>query len=450
MILFTVYTLYAFTVFRSGNKNRQNAIFKRQRMIIFTIHSICYFLLFLDTKNIEIIFFYIAQLAFLNITIVIYPWIYKNLSKLILNNMLMLFTIGFIMLTRISYDNAIKQFIFSCVTMILCLVVPIIIEKFKYLDRLGWIYAGGGIAFLLLVFVLGLEKYGATNWIQIGGIALQPSEFVKIIFVFFVAAIFSKRHGFIDVVKVTGVAAIYVLVLVAEKDLGAALIFFSTYLAMLYVATAQPLYLFGGLAGGSLASIIAYKFFTHVQVRVMAWKDPWSDASDGGYQIIQSLFAIGTGGWFGMGLGKGLPSSIPVAESDFIFAAISEEFGGIFAVCIVLIYISCFIMFMNIAMKMKKKFYKLVALGLGVIFVFQVFLSIGGVTKFIPSTGVTLPLLSYGGSSVVSIIILFSIIQGLYVLNQGEDDNIEKERKRNQEQQNPRSPKKKKEKKYES
>lgn len=121
-----------------------------------------------------------------------------------------------------------------------------------------------------------------------------------------------------------------------------------------------------------------------------------------------------------MGLGKGLPTSIPVRESDFIFSAISEELGGIFAVCMILVCLSCFIMFINIAMKMRRPFYKLTALGLSVIYVFQVFLTVGGAIKFIPSTGVTLPLVSYGGSSVLSTVLLFSIIQGMYVLNQDE------------------------------
>ena len=130
-----------------------------------------------------------------------------------------------------------------------------------------------------------------------------------------------------------------------------------------------------------------------------------------------------------MGLTQGLPTSIPVVSSDFIFSAISEEMGGIVAICLILICISCFIMFVNISMKMKTEFYKLIALGLSVMYIFQVFLTIGGVTKFIPSTGVTLPLVSSGGSSILSTLIMFSIIQGLYVLNQDEVDAIEREKR---------------------
>lgn len=404
------------------------------------IHIACYSLMFLnDMKNYKLILLYLAEVVFLVATIILYRMVYKNLSRLILNNMLMLLVISFVMLTRLSYNTAIRQFVLVCGATFVCLLVPFVIDKFRYFDRLGYLYALIGIIFLLLVFVIGVEKYGAKNWIEIAGFGLQPSEFVKIIFVFFAAALLAKTNKLIDIIKISSVAAVYVLILVFEKDLGAALIFFITYLAILYVASNNPLYIIAGLISGSGAACLAYRLFYHVRVRVTAWRNPWSDINDKGYQISRSLFAIGTGGWFGMGLGKGLPNSIPVVESDFIFSAISEELGGIFAVCIIFIYISCFIMFINIAMKMKRQFYKLVALGLSVMFIFQVFLSIGGVTKFIPSTGVTLPLISAGGSSVMSTILLFSIIQGLYVLNQDEDDLIEKGKRKKSRQQSRES-----------
>jgi cell division protein FtsW (lipid II flippase) len=198
---------------------------------------------------------------------------------------------------------------------------------------------------------------------------------------------------------------------------------------MLYVATKKVYYFIGGLAAGSVAAVIAYQLFSHVRTRVVAWRNPLSVIDDEGYQICQSLFAIGTGGWFGMGLYQGAPSKIPVVEQDFIFSAISEEMGGIFALCLILVCVSCFLMFLNVAMQMKDQFYKLVALGLGTVYGFQVFLTIGGVTKFIPSTGVTLPLVSYGGSSLLSTMILFAIIQGLYILKQNEGEKYGKKGK---------------------
>ena len=223
-------------------------------------------------------------------------------------------------------------------------------------------------------------------------------------------------------VKTTIIAALHVLILVASRDLGGALIYLVTYLVMVYVATRKPIYMFLGVAAGALASVVAYYLFGHVRDRVIAWKDPLSVIDDQGYQISQSLFAIGSGGWFGSGLGLGMPGKIPVVTTDFVFAAISEEMGAFFAICIIFICISCFLMIFNIAMQVKDYFYKLIALGIGTLYGTQTFLALGGVTKFIPSTGVTLPLISYGGSSLLSTMILFAIIQGLYVLQEDEGE----------------------------
>ena len=178
-------------------------------------------------------------------------------------------------------------------------------------------------------------------------------------------------------------------------------------------------------------------------MRVVAWKNPLGVIDKEGYQICQSLFAIGTGGWFGMGLYQGMPDKIPVVEQDFVFAAISEELGGVFALCLLLVCVSCYLMFLNIAMQIKDQFYKLIALGLGTVYGFQVFLTIGGVTKFIPSTGVTLPLVSYGGSSLLSTTIIFAIIQGLYILRQDEEGkkkkkvNVKEKRTKREPQRKP-------------
>ena len=242
---------------------------------------------------------------------------------------------------------------------------------------------------------------------------------------FFVAGMLYQSRSLKQIAVTTITAAAHVLILVLSKDLGGALIFFVVYIVMLYVATGNPFYFIGGLAGGSAAAVAAYKLFAHVRVRVVAWQDPVRVIEKEGYQICQSLFAIGTGGWFGSGLNQGMPEKIPKVEQDVIFSAISEELGGIFAICLIMVCMSCFLMFLNIAMQLKDRFYKLVALGLGTTYGFQVFLTIGGVIKFIPSTGVTLPLVSYGGSSVLSTFILFGVMQGLYIMKQKEDEKVE-------------------------
>lgn len=417
IILFAVYTWHCFTIFLGNNTERKEKIYKKQKRIMYIIHFICSLVLFLNSLDYKIIIYYFLQFAFLVIVGKVYPYVYKGMSKTVLSNMLMLLTIGFIMLERLGSDYIIKQMIFTASICFVSLLIPFLIEKFNYFDKFGWAYAIIGIVMLALVFVIGKEKYGARNWIIIGNFALQPSEFVKIIFVFFVAAIFAYSTKFADVVKVSIFAAVHVLILVAERDLGAALIFYITYIVILYVASRNIFYILAGFGAGSVAAVAAYYLFTHVQTRVIAWSDPWSHIDSAGYQVAHSLFAIGTGGWFGMGLGEGMPKAVPVVESDFIFSAICEELGAFFGLCLIFIEISCFIMFVNISLKMQRKFYKLIAVGLAIEYIFQVFLTIGGVTKFIPSTGVTLPLVSYGGSSIISTIVLFSIIQGMYVLN---------------------------------
>ena len=427
ILLFALYTFYSFRAFAGHNKQRQNRVFAAQRTLTLLLHTVMSAILIMENKDIMYVGLWAAEFAFYLIFIKVYQACYKGLSKLVLNNMMMCMMVGFVILGRLASDYAVHQIILAAAAMVLCIFVPLIIEKFRILEKMGWYFAAIGIVFLMLVFVIGVEKHGSRNWISVGGIAIQPSEFVKILYVFFMASLLSQTTKFKHIVIISAVAAVHVVILVAEKDLGAALIYFVTYIFVLYVATTKVQYLGAGLAGGTLASIVAYHLFSHVRTRVQAWRDPWAEIRGGGYQVAQSLFAIGTGGFIGMGLGKGLPGSVPVVESDFVFSAISEELGGVFAICLIMVYLSSYIMFVNIAMKMKKQFYKLTAFGLSVVFIFQVFLCVGGVTKFIPSTGVTLPLISYGGSSIVTTIIIFSVIQGMYVLNGKEEESLEEE-----------------------
>lgn len=427
ILLFACYTFTCFHVL-NGKKSerRQKRILKKQTKLIFLIHLNAFAVIFAVQKTVNVLIAYVMQAALLCCIIIIYKYIYKRASGLVVNNMCMLLAVGFVILFRLDPDKAVRQYEIAVAAVGITLIVPFFIHKLHFLNRLTWAYAAVGIALLAAVAVLGSVSYGAKLSFQVAGISIQPSEFVKILFVFFSASMLAKSTEFTQAAKATAVAAVHVLILVVSKDLGAALIFFITYLVMLYVATRNPLYFISGLVCGSAASVAAYKLFRHVRVRVTAWKDPLSVINDEGYQVCQSLFAIGTGGWFGMGLYQGMPKKIPIVEEDFVFAAVSEELGGIFAVCLIMVCASCYLMFLNIAMQMHDLFYKLVALGLGTVYGFQVFLTVGGVTKFIPSTGVTLPLVSYGGSSLLSTFIIFAVIQGLYILREDEEGLEEK------------------------
>lgn len=430
ILLMAIYTFSCFSIFTKEYENDEKAVLIRQNIVMFLMQFLAYMVLYLKTGEKKMLFFYAAQVILLLGVILLYSIIYPTVSRLIVNNMCMLISIGLIMITRLSYNSAVKQFVFAGLGAVIGLIVPVLIRKMKVLIDLTYIYAGVGIAALALVAVFAATSGGAKLGFEIAGIGIQPSEFVKIIFVFFVASSLKKSTDFKNVVITTAIAAAHVLILVLSTDLGAALILFIVYLVMLYVATQQPFYAVAGLGAGSVAAVAGYHLFAHIKVRVAAWQDPFATYSDGGYQLAQSLFAIGTGSWFGMGLCQGSPDLIPVAETDFIFSAIAEELGLIFALCLILICVSCYVMFLNIAMEIRNRFYKLIALGLGTCYIFQVFLTIGGVTKFIPSTGVTLPLVSYGGSSMLSTMIMFGIIQGLYIIREDEEEIIEKRRER--------------------
>ena len=429
IVLIVMYTYLCFSIFGYSDLDRQKSMLRRQNILMFMIHIVAFLVMYLQKEDVKILAFYVIQVILFAITILLYTGFYPKSSRLVVNNMCMLLCIGMISLTRLNYDKAVKQYVIAAGAIAVSFAVPVIIRKWGKLSEWRNLYAAAGIVSLAVVVVAGRVSYGAKLGFTVAGISIQPSELVKIIFVFFVASSFKLSMEFRNIVITTALAAFHVLILVASKDLGAALIIFVVYLAMLYVATHQFLYVAAGLGSGSVAAVGAYYLFGHVRTRVEAWKDPFAVYDNGGYQVAQSLFAIGTGGWFGMGLFEGMPDKIPVADEDFIFSAIAEELGLIFALCMILICVSCYVMFLNIAMQLHNMFYKLVALGLGTGYIFQAFLNIGGVTKFIPSTGVTLPLVSYGGSSLLSSLVMFAIIQGLYIVREDEEEDIERRKK---------------------
>lgn len=435
MVLFAVYTYECFTVLMTHNQTpeRQQKIFFNQNILMFIIQLDAYLVIFDQTDDVTVLLFYGAQVIFFIVVLTSYRLLYENSSRLVVNNMCMLMMIGFIELTRLSYTKAIRQFAIAVAASVLCMLIPLMIRKFKFIRHMVWLYGALGLLMLVYVFITASTTFGAKLSISILGYAFQPSEFVKIIFVFFVAGMFIRSTELPNIILTTVLAMAHVLILVMSRDLGGALIFFMVYIVMLYVATRKILYFIAGLGLGSIAAVMAYYLFSHVQTRVIAWRDPVSVIDTAGYQICQSLFAIGTGGWFGMGLYQGMPTKIPVVEEDFVFSAIAEEMGGIFAICLILVCMSVFLMFLNIAMQMKNMFYKLVALGLGTCYGIQVFIMIGGVIKFIPSTGVTLPFVSYGGSSMLCTTIIFAIIQGFYLFREDEGEiDVSKERRKKQ------------------
>ncbi len=408
--LIVLYTLQCYLAFVKKDEDSREFLFLRQNVVMFCIHFVAFMVFYLKMERPMLLYFYGAQVLYLLAALVFFRNLYPRASKLIINNMCMLITIGFIMLTRLSYDQSTKQFTILAVGTVIALIIPVIIRKMRILTKWAWVYAVLGIGLLGVVAVIARSTYGAKLSLSVDKIKMQPYKFVKILFVFFAAGMLAKSIEFKNIVVTTALAAFHVLILVISTDLGSALIFFITYLMMLYVATKDIRYLLAGFAAGAVAAVAAYFLFSHVRVRVEIWQDPFKEYEGGGYQVAQALFAIGAGGWFGTGLFQGSPGAIPIVDQDFMFAAIVEELGGIFAICLILICMSCFIMFVNISMKLEEDFYRYVAFGLGCLYGVQVFLTVGGAMKMIPMTGVTLPLISTGGSSHLSTLASFSII----------------------------------------
>ncbi|MDD6213010.1 MAG: FtsW/RodA/SpoVE family cell cycle protein [Clostridiales bacterium] len=433
ILILIMYTVLNFYVMRSQNPRWQNRVCRKQMLLIFLLQTLGYLIIYLKTNDQQTLIFYGVQVGVFFVYYIFFGLIYPNGSRVLISNTIMLAVLGLMIQTRLNMEYAFRQFLFICIGLVLTLLIPAVIRYMHFLAKWSWFYAIVGILVLVFVWRLGNTTYGAQLSINLGPIKLQPSEFVKITFVFFTASMLRKSQSFGHVVVTTILAAIHVLVLVASTDLGSALVFFISYLFMLFVATHQPGYMIAGLASGGGAAVLAYKLFNHVRVRVQTWQNPFYDYEHGGYQMAQSLFAISTGGWRGLGFYQGLPNTIPLARNDFVFSAIVEELGAIFAIGVVLIYLGFILQMCWVSTWMNELFYKIVGFGLAVMFGFQVFLHIGGVMKMIPGTGITLPLISYGGSSVLSTMIVIGIIQGLHLMKEKEVQELEESRRREEE-----------------
>lgn len=285
---------------------------------------------------------------------------------------------------------------------------------------------------LLSPWAIGTWNNGARNWISIGPadnpyFSLQPSEFMKPVLIVVLAAGFSSRARFAKCLPYIAFAALCCGVLLTERDLGALLLYFLTTVLMYYAASSNALLSLAGLGMGAGAAVIAYNAFPYVQDRIAIWQNPWSDPLDTGYQIVRALAAIGSGGLFGTGLGLGMPQSVPAYHNDFIFTSIAEEFGLIFSIGMMAVYVLIIMRGLIVAMNARTSFHSLTAFGLVAILGLQALLIIGGNTKLLPLTGVTLPLVSYGGSSLVSNFFSMGILLGISSMNaEDEARDIEK------------------------
>lgn len=414
-----LYTITSYIILWRDDRERRGFVFVLQYVMIFMNHTVGSLVLLSSRKDFTYLFLPLFQIIIVFAFLVLMRVVYPNADRLIQNHIALLLSVSFVILTRLSLTRSIRQLMIVSVSLVAALIIPNFIKYFPMIKRFDFwfelLFAAVGIVILGIVLIRGSITNGSKLSFSLFGLSFQPSEFVKIIYVLFVASILSRAKHFGHILLSALLAGIHVLILTASKDLGGALIYFITYIVLLYVSTHKLRYLAAGFVGGAIAAYISYLMFSHVRVRVAAWLDPWTDINATGYQIAQSLFGIGTGGWFGMGIDAGTPSSIPYVEQDFIFSAICEELGVIFGICLIAVCVNLFLEIVRIAHSCHMVFAKYTVYGLGLIYSVQLFLTIGGNSKFIPLTGVTLPLISYGGSSVLATLMMLSVIQGFYI-----------------------------------
>jgi len=328
--------------------------------------------------------------------------------------------IGFITIARLDRDLARVQAGWTATGVAAFVITLLVVRRIRTLERYRYTFLFLGIVAVILPLLPGIGKTinGARLWVGFGPLNFQPGEAAKVLLVIFFAAYLvdkrellasgSRRIGrmLIPDPKHMGPLllawGVSILIMVRQKDLGSALLFFAVFASMLYVATERAAYLILGFVLFLGGATIAYQLFGHVQDRVSTWIDPWSVSQGKGFQVVQSMFAFGTGGFAGTGLGLGNPGQIPNAATDFVFSAVGEELGLLGAVG-VLVAILLFVgSGFRIAVQADRPFPKLFAAGLTTIIGVQSFVIIGGVTRVIPLTGITLPFISYGGSSLVA------------------------------------------------
>lgn len=319
-----------------------------------------------------------------------------------------------------------EQFIYFGLGAAAMLMAMVFIRRLRSWEKWTYWAMGGSLILLASPLLIGTWQYGAKNWIEISGFSMQPSEFVKPALVFVMAVCLSGRTTQLNRMLALAFAGALCVLLLLERDLGALLLYYSVTLILYYASTSNLPMTGLGAAAGAGGAYAAYSMFPYVQRRMAAFVDPWSDPLDKGYQIIQALIAIGSGGFFGMGLGLGLPRNIPLYHSDFIFAAICEEFGCLFALCLICVYLLIAMRGVSIAASARSSFHALIVFGVSVQLALQALLIIGGNTKLIPLTGVTLPLISSGGSSLVASMASLGLLLGVSSINRQYDLEAER------------------------
>ena len=381
-----------------------------------------------STMPVTLLPFLVALLGMLVATHIATRLLARGADGTLLPLAVMLHGIGYVMIARLSERRAALQTTWTFIAIVAFVLTLVLVQRPPDLARYKWtwLFVGAGLLMAPLVPGIGASVGGARIWVSIGPINFQPGEFAKIALALFFASYLADTRELISagtrrlgplripelrfVLPITLAWAFAVAVMVAEKDLGSALLFFTLFTVMMWVATERAIYLVLGLVIFSGAAYIAWRMFDVVQTRVDIWLDPWSQYQGKGYQPAQAMFAFANGGTGGTGLGLGNPTKIPAASTDYVYAAIGEEMGLIGATAVIIAFLLLLGAGLRVAMRADRPFEKLLATGLTTIISMQAFIIIGGVLRLIPLTGITLPFVSYGGSSLLANYILLALL----------------------------------------
>jgi cell division protein FtsW (lipid II flippase) len=336
--------------------------------------------------------------------------------------------LGLIVITRLQPDLALRQSMWLAIGLALLSATLWLLPSIDWLKRYKYTCALLGLGLVLTTFGFGVDPNGsgARLWLGAGGVYFQPSEILKVLLVVFFAGYLDDYHELLAfggprlgplrlpplpyLMPLLFMLGVSLALLFLQRDLGAALLFFGVFLALLYAASGRLSLTLMGLAGFAAAAYLAYRLFSHVQLRVAVWLDPWSQADTGGYQVIQALMALAAGGLIGTGLGYGSPGNVPAAHTDFVIAAIGEELGFLGAFGVAALYALLVYRAFRVALETRNTFAALLAAGLGSVIGIQSLIILGGTLRLFPLTGITLPLISYGGSSVIANCVMLGLL----------------------------------------
>jgi cell division protein FtsW (lipid II flippase) len=335
---------------------------------------------------------------------------------------------GLLLISRLAPNFLWRQLLWLVLGTAVLVLVAVLPRRLRLLRRYRYTWLSFGLLLLVATLVFGVNPsgFGATLWLPVPfleRIYFQPSELLKLMLIIFLASYFDEHERVAAVEPARGwrghiaflgplilMWGFSILLLIWQQDLGGAALFFLVFLALLYLATGQWQYVAAGAGMLLLAGVIGYFSFAVVELRVNAWWNPWPDATDRAFQIVQSLYAIAAGGISGQGIGQGFPGYVPVVHSDFVFAAIAEEWGLVGSLATV----ACFALLahrgLRVASRARRAFDMYLAAGITVLLSAQAFLIMAGVGRLLPLTGVTLPLVSYGGSSLLMTSVMIGLL----------------------------------------